>query len=260
MTNAQALVMVAFILAGWVYAQFQIVALWQRKGRSKEFGHFVGACFSWLGASSGLFIAGGLIGADGASSFAVRVTLLLIGVANLAPFVYIGRLPKRKPAASVAPAPAREPKPTPSPARSASAASGLRTSLQQHAEAVREAMRSRTPAEREKIARAKAEQPSKPPASAAPVLPADLVFNYIDRDGVITSRAVLSCRIDASDSNHYITGFCEDRRAERSFRFDRISGRLRVKDTGRFFTAHELLSMNPNASQVVFDRAFFRKR
>lgn len=256
MTDAQGLFMVASILAGWGFAHFQIVTLWQRKGRSKAFGHFVGACLSWLGACSGFLISGGLMGIGGTSSIGVRATFCVLGLALLAPFVYVGRIPKRKATASMVPASTVAPKPTTAPASAAKAAMGLRTRLQQHADAVRQAMRNRTAAAREKSANAKADQP----ASAVPLLPADLVFDYIDRDGVITSRSVLACRIEASDSNHYLTGFCEERRAERSFRFDRISGRLRVKDAGRFFSAHELLATNPTPTQVVFYRSFFRKR
>lgn len=247
--------MVASILAGWVFVHFQIVALLQRKGRSKAFGHFVGAFLSWLGAFAGLLISGGLMGVGGTASVATRVTLPLIGLAILAPFVYIGRAPKRHATASVVPAPTVEPKPVAALARIASTAVILRTSLRQHAEAARQAMRSQPPAEREKTAKAKTDHP----AGAVPLLPADFVFDYIDRDGVITSRSVLACRIEASDSNHYLTGFCEDRRSERSFRFDRISGRLRVKDTGRFVSSHELLAANPAPTQVVFDRSYFRK-
>ncbi|MFI8615363.1 WYL domain-containing protein [Acidovorax sp. NPDC077693] len=255
MTDAQGLFMVASILAGWVFAQFQIVALLQRKGRSKAFGHFVGACVSWLGAFAGLLISGGLMGVGDTASIATRVTLPLIGLAVLAPFVYFGRAAKRQATAGVVPAPAVEPKPFAALAHIASAAVMLRTKLRQHADAARQAMRSRPPPEREKTAMAKTDQP----AGAAPLLPADFVFDYIDRDGVITSRSVLACRIEASDSNHYLTGFCEERRSERSFRFDRISGRLRVKDTGRFVSSHELLAANPAPSQVVFDRSYFRK-
>lgn len=250
--------MLAGVLAGWVYAQFQIVSLLQRKGRSKAFGHFVGACFSWLGACAGMLIAGGALGFSDDDLIGKRLVFCVIGLLILAPFAYVGRTPKA--AARSAPARTAVSKPTATPSDVGAASQQLRTSLQQHTDAVRQAMRSRSPAEREKIARAKTEHATKPSASAVPLLPADLVFDYIDRDGVVTSRSVLGCRIEASDTNQYLTGFCEARSADRTFRIDRISGRLRAKSTGDFFSVHELLAANPDANRVVFDRAYFRNR
>ena len=248
--------MLASVLAGWVYAQFQVVSLWQRRGRRKAFGHIVGAFFSWLGACAGMLIAGGVMGISDDDLIGKRIVFCVLGLLILAPFAYVGRRPRAT--AHSIPARAAVTEPTATPTAVATASQRLQTSLQQHTDAVRQAMRSRSPAEREQIARAKTEHSAKYPASSVPLLPADLVFDYIDRDGVITSRSVLGCRIEASEENHYLTGFCETRRAERTFRLDRISGRLRVKSTGESFSVYELLATNPYATRVVFDRAHFR--
>ena len=255
MTTAQSLFVLAGVLAGWVYAHFQIVALFLRKGRSKSLGHCVGALFSWIGALAGFMLFGSLYGMQEGDPAGLRVTLFCLGLLVLSPFVYVSRIARAKHADRTTPV---APQRAPVRAEIAESWAALRSSLQQCARAVRELTRSRPAAKAEKAVKAKAVQPPKQPAITAPLLPANLFFDYIDRDGVITSRSVLSCRIETSGSHHYLTGYCEERKAERTFRFDRISGRLRVKGSGHHFSAQELLARNPTSASLVFDRSHFR--
>lgn len=255
MTTAQFLFVLAGVLAGWVYAHFQIVAVFLRKGRSKLLGHCVGALFSWVGALAGFMLFGSFYGMQEGDPPGLRVTLFVVGLLVLSPFVYVSRIARAKHADQTTPV---APPKASALAEIAESWAALRVSLQQSARAVRELTRSRPAAKTEKTVKPKADQPKKQPAITAPLLPANLVFDYIDRDGVITSRSVLSCRIETSDSHQYLTGYCEERKAERTFRFDRISGRLRVKGSGHHFSAQELLARNPTSARLVFDRSHFR--
>lgn len=256
MTTAQGLFVLAGLIAGWAYAQFQVVAMFLRKGRSKLLGHCVGALLSWLGALAGFMVFASLGGLEDGTPAGLRVTMFIFGLLAFSPFVYLSRIAKTKRTYTTKPSEARQ---EPAHAMSAELLGGLRSIVQSCAYTLRELVQSSNAAEPKKVAVGNAESSKKQPAITAPLLPANLVFDYIDRDGVITSRSVRSCRIEASDSHHYLTGYCEERCAERTFRFDRISGRLRVKGSGHHFSVQELLARNPTSARLVFDRSHFRK-
>ena len=84
--------------------------------------------------------------------------------------------------------------------------------------------------------RAAAKAPPKP----APTLPATFAFNYRDADDVFTERVVKVYSVEEMGRVVYLTGYCDLRKAERTFRSDRISGWLRLIYTPHTYTAEEV--------------------
>lgn len=97
-----------------------------------------------------------------------------------------------------------------------------------------------------------------PPAkkSAAPLLPSELPatfrFTYVDRDGDPSERTVDVRHISQKDDATYLEGFCHKRSADRTFRTDRILGRLMNVETGEVIDAEDLLLSVRERSAMTF--------
>ena len=74
-------------------------------------------------------------------------------------------------------------------------------------------------------------------------LPAEFLFDYANADGEITSRRVLVKSISTNGKNDYLEGLCLEKRAFRTFRVDRVIGRMTRAEDGAKFRAGELFVM-----------------
>lgn len=81
-------------------------------------------------------------------------------------------------------------------------------------------------------------------------LPHRYRFTYQGFSGDEGQRTVLVQSIGDSGAHTYLEGMCEQARAPRTFRTDRISGPLTDMDTGELLSVHELLALVPDRSYV----------
>jgi len=66
------------------------------------------------------------------------------------------------------------------------------------------------------------------------------VFTYRKHDGTESRRTVRVERHGFDGSSKYVEGHCSDARASRSFRLDRVQGRVTVMETGELISAGEM--------------------
>ena len=83
-------------------------------------------------------------------------------------------------------------------------------------------------------------------------LPATFKFTYIDRDGGSSTRTVDVQAISQRDGSTYLEGFCHKRQEDRTFRTDRIVGRLTNVGTGEILDASDLLLSVRERSSMDF--------
>ena len=72
--------------------------------------------------------------------------------------------------------------------------------------------------------------------SSAKVRSQVVSFSYVDAKGDRTTRKV---RVDRVGEWHF-SGYCQKRRALRTFRYDRVSGRVTLQETGEIVEPSEL--------------------
>jgi hypothetical protein len=95
-----------------------------------------------------------------------------------------------------------------------------------------------------------ATQPGAAARSTSNPLPHRYRFAYQGFSGDEGQRTVLVQSIGENGANTYLEGRCEQARAPRTFRTDRISGPLVDMDTGELLQVHELLALVPERSYV----------
>lgn len=78
------------------------------------------------------------------------------------------------------------------------------------------------------------------------------IFAYVDRDGEAGRRTVDVHKISQSDGLTYLEGYCHKRNADRTFRTDRIQGRLTNAETGEVIDAEDLLLSVQKRSPMTF--------
>lgn len=78
------------------------------------------------------------------------------------------------------------------------------------------------------------------------------IFAYVDRDGEVGKRTVDVHKISQSGGLTYLEGFCHKRNADRTFRTDRIQGRLTNAETGEGIDAEDLLLSVQERSPMTF--------
>lgn len=95
-----------------------------------------------------------------------------------------------------------------------------------------------------------ATQPGAAARSTSNPLPHRYRFTYQGFSGEEGQRTVLVQSIGENGAHTYLEGRCEQARAPRTFRTDRISGPLVDMDTGELLQVHELLALVPERSYV----------
>ncbi|AVS66628.1 hypothetical protein C8245_13900 [Paracidovorax avenae] len=85
---------------------------------------------------------------------------------------------------------------------------------------------------------------AKTPPKPAPILPATFAFSYRDADGMFTERVVRIHTVEDAEGVAYLTGYCDLRKEERTFRSDRISGGFRLIYTPHTYSVYEVVRCN----------------
>lgn len=83
-------------------------------------------------------------------------------------------------------------------------------------------------------------------------LPCTFIFTYADSTGVTEQRTVDVERISSNGRMTYLEGRCHDRKAERTFRTDRIRGSLTDMDSGELIPVKRLLSSVSSRTRMEF--------
>lgn len=67
-----------------------------------------------------------------------------------------------------------------------------------------------------------------------------LIFDYEDSQGNISSREIRLDQLNETDGTTYLKGFCYMRNAARTFRLDRVQGKIIVKETGELINKNHI--------------------
>lgn len=206
MSDLQGVLALSGIFCGLLFGWIWVWGGLRRRGVAAWLSILGGAVASWTGGLAGLLVVFGIYPWIASEPGYVRWTLLTIGLLLLTSCYLVSRGAPRKgdtPGALSDAAPLLPQKATPE-------------------------------APATQVAPNTAAKPT-------PTLPATFAFRYMDGDGTHTERMVKVRAIEEFGSVAYLTGYCDLRKEECTFRSDQISGKLRLVYTPHAYTVEEVV-------------------